>query len=67
MSFWEATVIRNHHIIISYIYIYTDNTYIYIYTYPIGSMYAIYGNMDPINIYPSHVNMYSSTMDPSGV
>ena len=30
-----------------YIYIYT-----YIYSYPIGSMYAIYGNMDPINIPP---------------
>ena len=26
--------------------------YIYIYIYSIGSMYAIYGNMDPINIPP---------------
>ena len=28
------------------------NVTIYIYVYPIGSMYAIYGNMDPINIPP---------------
>ena len=29
-----------------------------------GSMYAIYGNMDPINI--PHVSTYTSTMDPMG-
>ena len=32
-----------------YVYIYIC-IYIYIYPYPIGSMYAIYGNMNPINI-----------------
>ena len=33
---------------------------------PIGSMYAIYGNMDPINIPPLYVSIYTSTMDPMG-
>jgi hypothetical protein len=35
-------------------------------TIPIGSMYAIYGNMDPINILTPNVSIYSSTMDPIG-
>ena len=33
--------------------------------YPIGSMYVIYGNNLP-SIYPSHVSIYTSTMDPMG-
>ena len=39
-----------------YVYINIDryiyNGYTQIHIYPIGSMYAIYGNMDPINIPP---------------
>ena len=33
---------------------------------PIGSMYGIYGNMDPINIPPMLAYIYTSTMDPMG-
>ena len=33
--------------------------------YPIGSMYAIYGNMDPINIPP--MLAYIPYMDPMGI
>jgi hypothetical protein len=36
---------------------------------PIGSMYAIYGNIYHqiyIYIYPSHASIYTSTMDPMG-
>ena len=42
------------------VYIHT-HTYIYI---PIGFMYAIYGNMDPINIPP--MLAYIPYMDPMG-
>ena len=37
--------------------------------YPIGSMYAIYGNMDPIfyHQYTPNVSIYTSTMDPMGM
>ena len=34
-------------------------------SYPIGSMYAIYGNMDPINIPP--MLAYIPYMDPMGI
>ena len=33
--------------------------------YPIGSMYAMYGNMDPINI--PHMLAYIPYMDPMGM
>ena len=39
--------------------------YVYIYI-PIGSMYAIYGDIYLPSIYPSHVSIYTSTMDPMG-
>ena len=57
---------KKHMIYQDYMYKYT---YIYIYTYsdlyPIGSMYAIYGNI--YHQYTPNVSIYTSTMDPTGI
>ena len=47
-----------------YLYMTCIYDHIWSYTVPIGSMYAIYGNMDPINIPPMLV--YIPYMDPMG-
>ena len=39
----------------------------HVFLHPIGSMYAIYGNMDPINIPPMLVYIYIPYMDPMGM
>ena len=46
--------------------IYPHLLYIYIIiSYPIGSMYAIYGNI--YHQYTPNVSIYTSTMDPMGM